>query len=236
MDSSVIIWNMKPQMRAYRFEGHKDAVFSVQFSPSGHLVASASRDKTVRLWVPTRSLLFFIYLGISFLSVNSSNVQKRISAEDACCCFKLCCCVFFSFLFVREHTGRPTRLFLGLTRLLFAALTSLEMDRLWSLPRMTKLSNCGRSTDKSSCSLLTNTSTGSDVLSKNPFTSTVHFWKASIVLKYKFKNLNENKCFGFFCRFSPDNRLIVSCSDDKTIKLWDKNSRECIHSFYEHVG
>lgn len=52
VDSCLMVWHMKPQSRAYRFAGHKDAVTCVNFSPSGHLLASGSRDKTVRIWVP----------------------------------------------------------------------------------------------------------------------------------------------------------------------------------------
>ena len=38
-------------LQAYRYTGHTDGVYDVQFSRTSHLVASASRDKTIRLWV-----------------------------------------------------------------------------------------------------------------------------------------------------------------------------------------
>ena len=37
-------------------------------------------------------------------------------------------------------------------------------------------------------------------------------------------------------KFSPDGRLIVSCSDDKTVRVWDRQSKQCVQTFYEHGG
>jgi centriolar protein POC1 len=35
LDMTLMLWNFKPTLRAYRFTGHKAAVHCVAFSPSG---------------------------------------------------------------------------------------------------------------------------------------------------------------------------------------------------------
>ena len=52
-DGSVMVWNFKPQLRAFRFSGHKAAVLTVAYCPVTGLVASGSKDRTVRMWIPT---------------------------------------------------------------------------------------------------------------------------------------------------------------------------------------
>ena len=49
----------------------QDAILSVHFSPSGQLVASASRDKTVRLWIPSVYVPITPNFGISHSKLSS---------------------------------------------------------------------------------------------------------------------------------------------------------------------
>lgn len=45
LDHSVMIWNFKQSMRSYKFLGHTDIVTCVDFTKSGSLLASSSRDR-----------------------------------------------------------------------------------------------------------------------------------------------------------------------------------------------
>eukprot|EP00775_Hariotina_reticulata_P009180 gene9180-9346_t len=80
-----MVWNFKPQLRAFRFAGHKGAVNSVAFSQAHNLIASGSKDKTVRLWQPTvegRSTILKAHTS-SVRAVNfSQDGSSLITASD----------------------------------------------------------------------------------------------------------------------------------------------------------
>eukprot|EP00501_MAST-03F_sp_TOSAG23-6_P000317 GSMAST32.ASY1.ANO1.324.1 assembled CDS len=48
-----MVWNFKSQLRAYRYTGHHGDIFDCSFSPNGNNLATASADRTVRVWRPT---------------------------------------------------------------------------------------------------------------------------------------------------------------------------------------
>eukprot|EP00003_Mantamonas_plastica_P018953 TRINITY_DN3094_c0_g2_i1.p1 TRINITY_DN3094_c0_g2~~TRINITY_DN3094_c0_g2_i1.p1 ORF type:complete len:516 (+),score=167.38 TRINITY_DN3094_c0_g2_i1:509-2056(+) len=49
----ILVFNFKPQLRAFRYAKHKGPVLDVTWSPTGELLASAGKDGTVRLFLPT---------------------------------------------------------------------------------------------------------------------------------------------------------------------------------------
>lgn len=39
-----------------------------------------------------------------------------------------------------------------------------------------------------------------------------------------------------WCHISPDSRLATSCGDDKTVRLWDVQTQDCLRVFFDHDG
>ncbi len=54
-NGNIFVWNFKPQMRPFKFHGHKGAITDLAINPEGNIIASSSTDQTVRLWTNTVS-------------------------------------------------------------------------------------------------------------------------------------------------------------------------------------
>ncbi|XP_043979949.1 POC1 centriolar protein homolog B isoform X2 [Gambusia affinis] len=229
-----MIWNLAPKARAFRFVGHQDAITGLQFSPSGRLLASSSKDRTVRLW--TLSLkgessvlkghtgavrsVSFSHDGYSLVTASDDKSVIVWSVPRRCYVYSL-----------SQHTNwvRCAR-FSPDGRLIVSCGDDCSV-RLWDTSTkccINTFTNCG-----SSVTFVDFNSNGTWIASSGD-NNCLKIWDLrtnKLIQHYQVHGGGVNSF-----SFHPSNNYIISGSSDRTVKILDLVEGRLIYTLHGHKG
>lgn len=209
-----------------RLEGHKDEVYDVSFSPDGQTIATASEDKTVKLWSRDGKDLKQSLQGhrervwsVSFLPYD----QKTIATTSWDGTIKL-----WSWdgkkgrglTTLTGHRGWVFAVSFTPDRQTIASVGADKMVRLWSWDG--KRGKLQKSWHSRHAKYVVDVAFSPDnqTIATASDDGTTKLWKLNSTLLRTLKG-HSNEVNGV--SFSPDGQTIATASDDRTAKLWKLN-------------
>ncbi|NET14847.1 MAG: WD40 repeat domain-containing protein, partial [Okeania sp. SIO1H6] len=200
-------------------EGHGDVVWSVTFQPEGNLIASASVDKTIKLWRQDGKLektLEGHTDSVSRISFSSDGKYLASASHDRTVKIWNLQQAEIKPLNLKSHRDEVTAVSFSPDSKILASGSQDKTIKIWSktgvLLRTIKT--------KAVVNWVSFSPDGEVVVAANA-NGTVKLWNLRGRLLATLKHRNGNKNYPVYSvNFSPDGRRIVTGGGDRTVKIW----------------
>jgi WD40 repeat protein len=233
MQTVCNLWEVLYKIRERnRFHGHMDSVYSVSFSPSSEMIASASKDGTVKLWSKDGNLINKTEMQGGFIySVCFSPSGKIIAFVSSDRATRYAVKLWHweenrIEVFPKGHRLPVYSICFSPDGQTIASASDDGRLHFWSLNGENVMSMAGVADDASIRSA-----------SFSPDGRMIAFGDDSTVKVYGLipgfvpKCLQGHKALVNSVSFSPDGQILASASTDGTVKLWILPDGEVLHTF-----